>query len=672
MKKSLENLSRCEKNLSENNQEFCPYFVKSLRNISEIIFTQESLGKNFQKIHEVIATLLPVDGLTLLLYTDSFPSSEGEYHFPKEVSKDMAYLRTQMIEHMLEINKPVTSIIQSSDVTSKSQHVVPSKEHTSYIGVPLQHQSKVLGVLIAYHHNGHFCYQAHHEQLLIFIAQLLSLSLSSLKQQQEMQTAQAQLKAANEELEKRVEERTQHIKAANSVLEQQILERIKIEEKLKHDAFHDALTSLPNRALFIDRLEHTIKAYQRQGSAEFAVFYLDLDRFKLVNDSLGHIIGDLLLIEVAHRLLDCVRPSDTVARIGGDEFCILLNEINSLQNMQDIANRVLAAFQVPFEIKANSIVSSTSIGIRTSYEGASSSEEILRDADTALYHAKEKGRNNFAAFDDTMLQQVTRRILIEELLHEAVKNDEIYVYFQPVIDMKSRRILLFETLARWHTNEHGVIAPNEFIPIAEETGLIERLEQCILRKALKNLCLWRKQFPQLNHIGVSLNISSQQFMQNTFVDDILMTLKKYQLPSSCLYLEITEALLINHFDAACTALKQLHENSVHIMLDNFGTGFSSLSYLHHFPISIIKIDRSFVNHLEEQDKNFSLVRSIKTLATDLQVKVVAEGIETSEQADKVQDLNCEYAQGFLYSRPIHEEDMEDYLKNCERWHPELN
>lgn len=429
----------------------------------------------------------------------------------------------------------------------------------------------------------------------------------------------------------------------------ELAERQRAEEQLKHNAFHDKLTDLPNRALYLDRLEKAIQRSKRQTKPNFAVFFLDLNRFNLVNDSLGHTLGDSLLIAIARRLQTCLRPGDTIARLGGDEFAFLLEDIENAGQATDIAERIHASLSHPFKLDGQKIFTSASIGITLGSSVFEQPEDLLRDADTAMHRAKDK-KARYAIFDPTMHDQTVSRLQLETDLRRALENQEFQLHYQPIICLKTGEISGFEALIRWQHPERGWVMPDQFIPISEETGLIIPIGAWVLQEACQQIRRWQAITAQ--PLTVSVNLSPKQFSQPDLAAEIAQILKISGLEAQRLKLEITESLIIDNADAATRLLLQLQALGLQVHLDDFGTGYSSLNHLHRFPISTLKIDRSFISNLELGSKNIEIVRTIVLLAHGLGMQVTAEGIETAAQLAQLKDLGCDYGQGYLFSKPV--------------------
>ncbi len=442
--------------------------------------------------------------------------------------------------------------------------------------------------------------------------------------------------------------------------------RKEMENALRQQAFHDPLTNLPNRMLFQDHLQLALERSKRRRDYLFAVLYMDLDRFKIINDSLGHETGDELLKSVARSLEQSLRTTDTVARFGGDEFAILLEEIDAPREAVKIARRILEDIAKPLTLSGHEVYTTASMGIVLITDGYERSDSILRDADTAMYKAKEQGKARFKVFNQKMHEQALRIMELESELRRAVERDEIQVYYQPIIDLSTQRIGGFEALSRWIHSRHGFIPPSEFIPLAEDTGLIVPLGAEVLRTACATLVEWHALFKASGHNGaqlprMSVNISGKQFLHPTLVAEVQAILEETGLDPEYLILEITENVLMVNADGAGSMLTKLKRLGVSVSMDDFGTGYSSLSYLRQFPIDHIKIDRGFVNSCHEDEESFAIIKTVLSLGNALGMRVVAEGVETVEQLGLLIDKGCEYGQGYLFSRPLPQEQMQDFV-----------
>ena len=468
------------------------------------------------------------------------------------------------------------------------------------------------------------------------------------RQYRQRDAAERALKRAQRTLEQRVEERTLELARVNAGLQAEVAERRLADQRVVHMAHHDALTGLPNRTLFADRVGQAIaRAHRRDG--KIAVLFLDLDRFKNVNDSLGHAIGDLLLTAVAERLTNCLREEDTAARLGGDEFIISLPDVADAGEAARVAARILGELAKPFTIAEHQLHADGSIGIALYPTDGDTAETLMRNADTAMYHAKESGRANYQFFSAQMTERVSRRLSTETDLRRALEHGEFALHYQPLIDLAEGRVSGAEALLRWPQNEHRLMSPSEFIPIAEDTGLIIPLGEWVLLEACSQAQAWQVRHPGLK---ISVNLSARQFRQKDLIGMIERVLGETGLAPALLELELTESMLMHHAEETIGILTRLDEMGVRLAIDDFGTGYSSLSYLKRFPIHSLKIDRSFVRDISTDPDDAAIVTAIVAMARSLDLSVTAEGVETDEQAAFLRSLACHHAQGYHFGRPM--------------------
>ncbi len=430
-----------------------------------------------------------------------------------------------------------------------------------------------------------------------------------------------------------------------------VTDRKRAEEQLVHDALHDALSGLPNRAFFMSLLDRAIKRMQRHPTYLFAVLFVDLDRFKVVNDSLGHGVGDQLLVAIAARLNRCLRPGDVVARLGGDEFTILLEDIRDASDATRVAERVQAALAEPFVLDGHEVFTSASIGIALSTAGHHRPEYFLRDADTAMYRAKSRGKARYEMFDEAMHRRAVVQLRLETDLRRAVERREFRLRYQPIVSLHTGLVTGFEALVRWEHAERGLMPPAEFIPLAEETGLIIPIGQWVMETACRQAKAWIEQFPEFPSLSISVNLSAKHFQQPDLVADVLEVLRRTGLAARNLRLEITESVLMGEAESHVRVIRELRRAGIQVQIDDFGTGYSSLSYLQRFSVDTLKIDRSFLA-AEGEGGGWDIVETIITLARDLGVNVIAEGVETEEQTSRLKAMRCEHAQGFLFREPV--------------------
>jgi diguanylate cyclase (GGDEF)-like protein/PAS domain S-box-containing protein len=438
----------------------------------------------------------------------------------------------------------------------------------------------------------------------------------------------------------------------------------------------DPLTGLPNRLLFIDRVGRLVKQNKRRKDQLFAVLFMDLDGFKMVNDSMGHLIGDQLLVGVANRLEKCLRSTDTVARfgetftvarLGGDEFTVLLDHIRDPKDAKIAAERMMKALALPFILGGKEVFTSVSIGIALSNSSYEEPEEILRDADTAMYRAKSLGKARYEVFDADMRARVMARLQLETDLRHALEREEFRNFYQPIVKLVSGEIVGFEALLRWQHPTRGLLGPEEFIPVAEETGLIRELGWWNLREACRQISEWRAAADAHSHLTISVNLSAKQFLQPNLVADIKKLLRELALTPEALKLEITESTVMADPSAAVEMLQQIKSLGIRLAIDDFGTGYSSLSYLHRFPLDTLKIDRSFISGMGEDGEGMEIARTILPMANNLRLDVVAEGVETLQQVAMLKKLQCKYAQGFYFSRPLSADGIATLLAGGPTW-----
>jgi diguanylate cyclase (GGDEF)-like protein/PAS domain S-box-containing protein len=436
-----------------------------------------------------------------------------------------------------------------------------------------------------------------------------------------------------------------------------ITDRKQLESQLAHMAFHDPLTGLPNRSLCLDRIRQALERSKRRDNYQYAVIFLDLDRFKIVNDSLGHHMGDRLLEFVARRLRECVRSLDTVSRLGGDEFVVVLEETGSYREVVRIVKRIRDAMSEVFPLSGHDVHVSASMGIVVSPAIYEKPEELLRNANIALHRAKDEGRNRFKVFNTRMLEDAIRLMDLESDLRQALKRGEFFLDYQPILALRDRRVTGFEALVRWRRPGKGIAPPGDFIPVTEDTGLIVPLGRWVLTEACRTMASWQERFPETRAMSMSVNLSAKQLSQASLVEDVERILRETGMDPRALKLEITESVIMDNPEVSILRLKRLKALGVRLSVDDFGTGYSSLSYLQRFPIDTLKVDRAFVSDIETSE-NRKIVGAVVALAHSLGLDVVAEGVELETQSDVLNGFSCEAGQGFLFSRPVCKEDVE--------------
>jgi diguanylate cyclase (GGDEF)-like protein len=497
--------------------------------------------------------------------------------------------------------------------------------------------------------------------------------LARIKNQLSLVEAKAEIRKLNAELEVRVRQRTvqleaeilQHkrtqeqLKASNRELKQETKERQRVQRKLLHMAWHDTLTGLPNRALLMSTLSEAIDRKQQDKNYQFSLLFLDFDHFKVVNDSLGHLVGDELLVAVAFRLRSCLNYQQTLARLGGDEFTILVEEVEDISEVTRIAELILEQFSYPFSLRNTyEIFINASIGIVFGTEDYEQPEQVLRDADAAMYAAKDAGKACYKIFDQTMHTRALIRLQLETDLRLAVERQDFVLHYQPIVSLKTGRLLGFEALLRWNHPTQGLIYPDYFIPIAEETGLIVPIGSWVFKEACEQLNFWKKNNFNSDKnrffscLKLSVNISVKQFMQPDLVKEFQGIMQAHNIQGKSLKLEITESSIMKNIEDVIEILQEFKALKIQLSIDDFGKGYSSLSYLQKLPIDTLKIDRSFVKNMDENKDNLQIVQTIVTLAHNLGVGAIAEGIETKQQLSQLRTLGCEWGQGNLFSKPL--------------------
>jgi diguanylate cyclase (GGDEF)-like protein len=465
-----------------------------------------------------------------------------------------------------------------------------------------------------------------------------------------------QLRDANVELETR----NNSLSEANARLSQEIEARRQADDQIRHIAFHDTLTNLPNRAFLMDRLDECIERSKRQPGHRFAVLFTDVDDFKIVNDSLGHRVGDQLLSQIAMAMIgsmrtlqSSLRPAhDTVARLGGDEFIILLEDIKDASNAEAIAHRLRANVCKPMTIGNRKITPSISIGVAVSHNDHDDSAEILRDADAALYHAKAEGKGRVAVFDQAMRSRAIERLDLENDLKLAIEQNQFEVYYQPIVSLTDGRIDSLEALLRWQHPVRGLVLPETFLAVAEQMGLTEIIGELVLHEVTNQLANWRTSLPFADRLAVSLNLAAGQLVSGRLMKQVEASLRRFGLPASCLRFELTETTMMENLAVARKAADEIIRDGFDVCLDDFGTGYSSLSILHTLPFSAIKLDRSFIGHLTNDVECPTTIQAIVMMAKNRNMQLIAEGVETYEQVLMLRDLDCELGQGFFFSKPM--------------------
>jgi len=626
---------------------------ESLFRISELTNdTSIEISKFYSMVHNIIGQLINAenfyiarynrqsDTLKFVYYSDQKSENLKEDFRPRKASNHFTELVIKSGETMLLDQEKMMALYKQGKTKC------PQPETESWLGVPLTQSGEVIGAMViqSYHFSVKFTEQD--VELMNFVSQHVSTAIKR------RELADFERKA-HETLEHQVKVRT-------SELEEEIRQREQIELQLKYAATHDSLTGLPNRTLFLDMLNHAIACGIRKPNVTYAVLFLDLDRFKMVNDSLGHHAGDTLLKEVGRGLKTLVRTKDTVARLGGDEFVVLTEDLDSKEEAFEIAQRITEYLSNPFLIEGQSVFIGASIGVLFNDDRYHSADEMLRDADTAMYHAKDKGKGRYEIFDASMNEKLKDALALEADIREGIKKQEFSPYFQPIVQLRDNKIIGFEALARWHSHKRGFVAPNDFIPLAEETNLVTAIDFQIMKKACMQLKDWQVRLKR-DDLYVSCNLYCDHFFSYTLPNDIKQLLEQVDIDARCLRLEITERALLENADVVLKNIQTLREMGVKILLDDFGTGYSSLSYLHRFPMDVLKIDRSFINNVHEHANNHAIIKAIIDLATNLQMTTIGEGIENAADANLLKKMNCVYGQGFYFYKPMTTQEVEALL-----------
>ncbi|SJZ67794.1 sensor domain-containing diguanylate cyclase [Novilysobacter spongiicola] len=611
------------------------YRIAALANIDD------DSERFYRQIHQAVGELINAENFYIALLSMDGTMLEFPYSVDaKDQQRPPRPLGRGLSEYVIRSGKSVLADRALERQLTESGEIVPGKTAPAlcWLGVPLLDQDRVIGVVAVQSYRPDLEYDAGDAELLTFVSYQIASSL------QRRRSAQALLQL-NAELEHRVDERTRELR-------EQIVVREQVEARLKHQVMHDPLTGLPNRLYMRDRIERALAGLRRNPERRFALLYLDVDRFKLFNDSLGHLAGDEVLREVARRLGDCIREPDVAARLSGDEFAILLEEVPVPQVACKVARRIQEALQKPMQIAGRELQTSASIGIAVGDERYDSTDELFHDADVALYRAKSAGRQRFVLFDDTLQQAAMDVLEIEQGLRTALAGNQLQPYFQPLVRLADRHVVGYEALVRWHHPQRGLLLPGEFLQVAEDSGLMEAVDWQMYRMACE------QGGPLVEHGGfLTLNISPRHFQNGDFDTQLLQLAADTGFNPAQLRIEVTEGTLLGDPEAVIQVLERLRAACVEAALDDFGTGYSSLGHVHQFPLKMIKIDRSFVDPLGRQEsregsqRSSAIISAILALARSLGLEVVAEGVETEAQYEALTAMGCSYAQGYLFGRP---------------------
>jgi len=482
----------------------------------------------------------------------------------------------------------------------------------------------------------------------------------------ERKHAEEDLRRAHDELEDRVRQRTARLTETNAQLQREIAERRELEEQLTHQAFHDPLTGLPNRALFFDRLELALERARRRD-VEVAVLFMDLDDFKVINDSLGHEVGDQVLLAVVERLENCMLAEETLARFGGDEFTVLLEDVSGPSDAARVAERIGGALRAPFVLRGRERFVTTSVGISFGGRGGERPGDLLRNADLAMYQAKARGRNRHAVFEPVMGERALQRLELEGALRRALERKEFRLHYQPKVSLESGEIVAMEALIRWEHPAQGLVFPAQFVPVAEEIDLIAPIGRWVLEEACRQARRWHSRFPGMPPLKVCVNLSAKQFQHCALLEDIGAALRETGLDPSALDLEITESVVMEDAPATIATLRDLKGLGVNLAIDDFGMGYSSLSYLKRFPVDFLKVDRSLIQGIGEGPKDEAILSALVTLAHSMGTRTIAEGVETKEQLARLREAGYDFGQGYYFARPLPSQAAGALLAEHPRW-----
>ncbi|XPF92487.1 EAL domain-containing protein [Colwellia sp. RE-S-Sl-9] len=626
---------------------------ESLFKISELTSDIKlDISDFYSKVHNIVGQLINTANfyiakhstesnlLTFVYYSDQLANDANTDFQPRVMSNYLTELVIRKGEMLFLSHKDIEALYEQGEIDDFNRNT------TTWLGVPLIHSGNVLGAMVIQSYQNKIVYTEQDAELLNFV----SHHISSAIRRRDLITIERQ---SHDVLEQQVKIRT-------LALEEEIAQRKLAEQQLTHTASHDNLTGLANRIIFIDLLNHAIASSKRFPERLFAILFLDLDRFKVVNDSLGHHAGDKLLKIVANELVNMVRTKDTVARFGGDEFVILIEDLESEQRAHEVAGRITKFLSSPFVIDDHPVYIGTSIGVLFNNERYDTADIMLRDADTAMYHAKEKGRGRYEVFDSSMHSNIQNALTLEADIRDAIEAKEFTPYYQPIVQLDTGKIKGFEALARWESGKRGFVYPNDFIPLAEERNLVMAIDLQILEKSCLQLKKWQNQFG-CKDLYISCNLYCDHFFRLSLAEEIANILEKVGIASKHLRIELTERALLNNSDVVLENMKALKDLGVKILLDDFGTGYSSLSYLHLFPIDVLKIDRSFITNVHDHVSHQAIIKTIIDLAINLGMATVGEGIESFEDAEILKKMDCKFGQGYYFSKPMKASDAEYVL-----------
>lgn len=619
----------------------------ALIQIAELANQETNLDDFYKRIHLLLSQFINTENYYIALHD----KERGKLVFPYFVDQFNSEIKERnftngLTEHVIKQNKPV--LLDSDGITAleKSNKVCEkllassNKRALSWLGCPLKVANKIIGIINVQSYREDVAYNEQDLQLLKFASHHIAQAIAA-------KLAAENLIEHQNQLEEKIKQRTADLQNANDSLKHQIAERKKVEEQLYHDAHHDALTGLPNRLFFQNSIKRAVAHKRRDDASRYSVMFIDLDRFKVINDTLGHHAGDEFLKEVSQRIQSCIRDHDLLARLGGDEFIILLTAFESEDDCEEVASRIIESVAKPFQLEGQTVFSGASIGIAIVHGHYETEEEVMRDADAAMYHAKGMGRGRFIMFDRSMHQQLVEDMEMEVLLRRAIDEREIELFFEPIKQLNSNETVGYESLVRWQHPELGQLEFEQFIKIAEDAGLAANLCLQVIEQSCELLKQWQCSTGYEKHYNIHINISNAHLTQPRLIKNIIEVIKNSTVVPYHLVLEIDENGLSKNAEEAYKGIKALKKIGVKLALDNFGSGIASLNYLYNYPFDFVKIDRRFVGSLNKSSKHFMLITSAQAVAEHVGFKLIAQGIESIQQADQLMKINCEFGQGQL-------------------------
>ena len=637
---------------------------KALLAISELTAVSDDINLFYRTIHGQMETLFPAKNLYIALLDESDTLLNFSYYVdekvlqpqPRKLANGLTELAIETAKPLLITQGEIHTLNDKGEFEHQAFNLAYPRENLphAWLGSPLIDRGKIIGVIAIQHYQNAQAYELNDLNIIRFVGQHIATAILR-------KTAQDNIQRSKAELELLVSQRTAELQTSNANLRMQIEERKKAEERLFHEAHHDALTQLPNRAMFSDRLLFAQRHLKRHPNHRFAVLFIDLDRFKVINDTLGHLAGDKFLIEIANRLTNCVRDNDILARLGGDEFVILLDSLQSQDDVEDVATRIINSVSKPFELDGNSLYSNASIGIALCSHHYQDANEILRDADAAMYQAKSLGRGRYVFFDESMREQLIASMTLEQELRIAIENNQFELHYQQISDLVLTSTIGFEALLRWNHPIKGTLTPSEFLFMAEETGMILEIETWVISEVCAQFQRWHGD-ANYQHAFIGVNLSGRHLNQANQLNKLIESIQKNTLEPERLILEFNESAFSKNNEQALKGLRKLKAAGVKLALDDYGTGQSSLNFLHGYPFEFIKLDRSFIRTLNGDDKNLSLVKALHELGGKFGYRLVAEGIESEDMLKKLMNVGCEFGQGYHISRPAKIEDTNDIVQ----------